>query len=80
MEPELGLRPKGDEVKVAVAKRLRNHDDAEMDCLAIAIGKLDVCLQSAGRQPFAKAKMKSVNSRDRPLHGARQAGAASKGG
>jgi len=66
MEPELGLRPKGDKVKIAVAKRLRNHDDAEMDCLAIA--KLDLCLQSAGRQPFAKAKMKSVNSGERPLH------------
>jgi len=45
-----------------------NRDDAEMDCLAIAIGKLDVCLQSTGRQPFAKAKMKSVNSGGRPLH------------
>ena len=39
-----------------------NDDEAEMDCLAIA--KLDLCLQSAGRQPFAKAKMKSVNSGD----------------
>jgi len=51
-----------------------NDDDTEMDCLAIANGKLDLCLQSPGGQPFAKAKMKSVNTVG-PLSGVHPASA-----
>jgi len=67
-ESELGLRPKADKVKIALAKRLRKETtNAEMDSRTPANGKLDICVQSAGGQSGLEATMKSVNSENRPL-------------
>jgi hypothetical protein len=69
-ESELGLRPNGEEVKIALAKTVAtgNDDDAEMDCRAIANGQLDVCLQPAGGPRGSETKLQSVNSENRPLY------------
>ena len=69
-EPELGLHPTADRVKIVPGATIakRNDDVAEMDCPAIADGKLELCVQPAGSKSAPK-KMKSVNSGDRPLYG-----------
>ena len=67
-ESELGLRPKADRVKIALAKRLRKETtNAEMDSRTPANGKLDLCVQPAGSQSGSETKMKSVNSENRYL-------------
>jgi len=68
-ESELGLRPKADKVKIALAKRLRKDTTMTLKWTAApANGKLDLCVQPAGGQSGSETKMKSVNSENRPLH------------
>jgi hypothetical protein len=70
----LGVFEKREQVRLALVSFLENSHwrvaqisrSGRPPLIAVENGKLDLCFQSAGRQPFAKAK--SVNSGDRVFY------------